>query len=105
MGFWWGISVDLSDLSHKLERMEGKVDSLTEAVARLAVIEERHLALSTTINRHEERLNGHGHRIRGLETAGAGREVKLGYTSHVLWLIITAAGFLLGLFIKMRWGG
>lgn len=97
--------MDLADVSRKLERVETKLDSLTDAVSRLAVIEERHLALSGHITRHEERLNSHGHRIRGLESGGVGREVKIDYTSRILWLLVGAAGVLVGLLLKVLVGG
>lgn len=47
----------------RLRRIEAKLDQLADAMAVIARMDEKLISINTRMDRHEERLNGHGKAI------------------------------------------
>jgi len=82
----------------RLERIEGKVDKLTDIVAQLSIIEERSANQQAALNRVGIRLDLYETRIETIELTNA--EMRGGKTAY-RWLggiIIGLTGLLVGFF-------
>ncbi len=67
----------MDNLSKRLDQIDSKLDKLSDAVSRLAMIEERITHQTTGLNRQNERLDGHEKRLRQLEFQSSTRGVIL----------------------------
>lgn len=78
-------------------RIEQKLDKMTEAITSLARVEERMAHCLEEQGRQHERLNGHAKRIRRMEETG----VVVGGINRLGWLVGAAVvGGLFTLFFK-----
>jgi len=78
-------------------RIEQKLDKMTEAITSLARVEERMAHCLEEQGRQHDRLNGHAKRLRRLEETG----VVVSGIGRIVWLAVAAVvGGLFALFFK-----
>ena len=90
----------MDDLSRRLYQIDSKLDKLSDAVSRLAMIEERITHQTTSLTRQDERLDEQDKRLRQLEFLSSRRGVMLNYVERFGWLVLTAAIGLLSYFLR-----
>ena len=70
----------------RLDRIETKLDKLTEVVVKLATIEVRQTSLNEGLKRLGTRVDDHEGRIRPLET----RQASISWVERVIWVALAA---------------
>jgi uncharacterized protein (UPF0335 family) len=85
---------------NRLDRIEQKLDKLTEAVSQIARVEEQMLAVFKRIDRHEKRLDDQEDDIQRLteEVLANSYSVKAG--ERVFWIGIATVASVLGYLIR-----
>lgn len=86
---------------HRLDRIEHKLDKLSEAVVSLARMEERMITLFKRMDSYEQDHDELEDRVTDLEVTNTRRGVVFGLLDKIIWII---AGILLtvALEIMMR---
>ena len=80
----------MTDLSDRLDRIDVKLDKLSEAVSQLARIEERISHQTEGMSQIDARLNDMEARIRALELQSSSRGVLLAGIERFGWIITSA---------------
>ena len=80
----------MTDLSDRLDRIDVKLDKLSEAVSQLARIEERISHQTESMGQIDSRLNDMEARIRTLELQSSSRGVLLAGIERFGWIVISA---------------
>ena len=80
----------MTDLSDRLDRIDVKLDKLSEAVSQLARIEERIAHQTESMGQIDARLNDMEARIRTLELQSSSRGVLLAGIERFGWIVISA---------------
>lgn len=78
----------------RLERIEDKLDSLSDAVANFGRIEERLLSIFKRLERHEKQLDGHSDDIKQLTNSVLTNSNSLKFGERLFWVVITSAASL-----------
>lgn len=81
----------------RLERIEEKLDDLTDAMVSLARSEEKILAIQEQVQNQNERLNRHSEKIDDVEKVAIRNE----FTSKIVWAILIA---IIGSLVSMIMG-
>jgi len=76
---------------NRLNRIEGKLDKLAEAVVSLARMEERMITLFNRMGKYEERQEGLEERIDEVEESIVRNSHTLRFAERVFWVVVTAA--------------
>jgi len=76
---------------NRLNRIEGKLDKLSEAVVSLARMEERMVTLFNRMGKYEEKQEGLEHRIDEVEDSIISNNATLRFAERVFWIVATAA--------------
>ncbi|MTI15128.1 hypothetical protein [Sansalvadorimonas verongulae] len=76
-------------LQQRLDQIDSKLDKLSDAVTRLATIEERMVHQTTTLDSLNRKLEDSEKRIRRLESQASARGVVLASVERFGWLILT----------------
>ena len=71
--------------------MRASIERMSEAVTRLALVEERQAAVSTTIERLVQSLESHEERLRRLEVSEPMQAKATEWVQSALWALATAA--------------
>ena len=79
------------DIEKRFDRIEAKLDSLTDTVAILARIDERLVSSHKRLDRHEVRLDMLEGNIRDAETAMARNAGKGMVAERAAWIFFAAA--------------
>lgn len=79
------------DIEKRFDRIEAKLDSLTDTVAILARIDERLVSSHKRLDRHEVRLDMLEGNIRDTETAMARVSGKGMIAERAAWIFFAAA--------------
>ena len=74
--------------THRLSRIEDKLDKLAEAVVSLARMEERMVTIFNRLGKYEEGLEK---RIDEVEENNIKHGATLRFAERVFWVVITAA--------------
>ena len=90
----------MDNLSNRLDQIDSKLDKLSDAISRLAMIEERITHQNDGLNRQVERLDDHEKRLRLMEFQSSARGVVLGYIERFGWIVLTATIGLLSYFLR-----
>ena len=90
----------MTDISDRLDRIDVKLDNLSEAVSLLARIEERIAHQTENMIQINTRLNDMESRIRSLEFQSSSRGVVIGYIERFGWILMTAAIGLAAYFLR-----
>ncbi|WP_419833503.1 hypothetical protein [Endozoicomonas atrinae] len=90
----------MPDLSDRLDRIDTKLDKLSEAVSQLARIEERISHQNENMGTIDARLNDMETRIRTLEQASNSRGVILAGIERFGWIVISAMIGLAAYFVR-----
>ncbi|WP_419831251.1 hypothetical protein [Endozoicomonas atrinae] len=90
----------MADLSDRLDRIDTKLDRLSEAVSQLARIEERISHQNENMGTIDARLNDMETRIRTLEQASNSRGVILAGIERFGWIVISAMIGLAAYFVR-----
>ncbi|MCL6270268.1 hypothetical protein M3P05_10075 [Sansalvadorimonas sp. 2012CJ34-2] len=76
-------------IQQRLDQIDGKLDKLSDAISRLAAVEERLIHQTTTLNGLDRKLEDSEKRIRYLESQASARGVVLASVERFGWLILT----------------
>ena len=76
-------------IQQRLDQIDSKLDKLSDAVSRLAAVEERLIHQTTTLDRLNRKLEDSEKRIRILERQASARGVVLASVERFGWLILT----------------
>ena len=76
-------------LQQRLDQIDSKLDKLSDAVSRLAAVEERLIHQTTTLDSLSRKLEDSEKRIRTLERQASARGVVLASVERFGWLILT----------------
>jgi len=76
---------------HHLNRIEEKVDKLSEAVVELARIEERMVTIFNRLDSFEGLFNKFDVRIDDMERQSLVRGQKIAFAERFFWMILTGA--------------
>ena len=74
-----------------LDRIEGKVDKLADAVVEMARMEERLVTLSKRIDNAEALVKKRDDRLDEMERQSLVRGQKIALADHLFWLVVTGA--------------
>ena len=80
----------MPDLSDRLDRIDVKLDKLSEAISQLARIEERISHQNDNLNQVDNKLSDLEARIRTLELHSSSRAVVIGSIERFGWMVISA---------------
>ena len=80
----------MPDLSDRLDRIDIKLDKLSEAISQLARIEERISHQNDNMNQVDSKLSDLEARIRTLELQGSSRGVVIGSIERFGWIVISS---------------
>lgn len=78
------------DEANRLDRIEEKIDKLSEAIISLARAEEKIHNLEDTVGRALEKLSVTDERIRAVESKSDENERKLSAFAKFFWVMVTA---------------
>ena len=76
-------------IQQRLDQIDSKLDKLSDAISRLAAVEERLIHQTTTLNGLNRKLEDSEKRIRHLERQASARGVVLASVERFGWLILT----------------
>lgn len=76
--------------SGRLDRIERKIDSMSEAVIAIARAEEKITNLTETANHILNKLSSHDSRIRDVEQKANNSQERIRSFNAFIWTIITA---------------
>jgi len=85
---------------HHLNRIEEKVDKLSEAVVELARIEERMVTIFNRLDSFESVFNKFDARIDDMEKQSLVRGQKIAFAERFFWMIATGAVGLAFVFLR-----
>jgi hypothetical protein len=75
----------------RLERIEKKLDQMSEAIIAMARMEERMITLFKRMDTLDQEQSHHGRRITLVETKVGSNGQSLRFAERVFWIVITAA--------------
>jgi len=75
----------------RLDRIEGKLDKLSEAIISLARLEERTATIYRRMDAYEAIAQQQALILRSLEEASAGRGQTMRLLERVWWIVFTAS--------------
>ena len=84
----------------RLDRIEGKVDKLADAVVEMARMEERLVTLSKRIDNAEALVKKRDDRLDEMERQSLVRGQKIAFAEHLFWLVVTGAVGLAFVFLR-----
>ena len=90
----------MTDLSDRLDRIDVKLDRLSDAVSQLARIEERISHQTENLGQFDSKLADLEIRVRALETQSSSRGVLLAHIERFGWIFISAMVGLAAYFFK-----
>ena len=92
-----------NDETHRFDRIEEKIDKLSEAIVSLARAEEKIHNLEDTVGYAVKKLSITTDRIRAVESKSIENERKLSAFSKFFWVMVTAvAGAVTGSFAMLN---
>jgi len=74
----------------RLERIEEKLDKLSDTVANIARVEERILTIFNRLDRHEKRLDGQEDDIKELNNNVILNSKSIKNAERLAWIIVSA---------------
>jgi hypothetical protein len=86
----------------RLDRIEGKIDKLSDAMISLARSEEKIITLQETVINQSARLNTHSTRLDNVENSASDNEGTVKAINRVFWIAVTAS--LVTVFGKLIFG-
>lgn len=75
----------------RFDRLEEKIDRLSEAVVSLARMEERMITMFNRMDKHDKAVDRLAQRVDKLEDISAGRGYFIRFFERIFWIIFTAA--------------
>ena len=90
----------MPDLSDRLDRIDVKLDKLSEAISQLARIEERISHQNDNMNQVDSKLSDLEARIRTLELQGSSSGVVIGGIERFGWIAVSALIGVVAYFVR-----
>jgi hypothetical protein len=75
----------------RLERIEKKLDQMSEAIIAMARMEERMITLFKRMDTLDQEQSHHGRRITLVENKVGSNGQALRFAERVFWIVVTAA--------------
>ena len=85
------LKTHLENDTKRLDRIEAKIDKLSETVVALARVEEKVIALEKESERTNERLAKIDERLEAVESKTGNNDVTVKVVNKVFWLLLTTA--------------
>lgn len=85
------LKTHLENDTKRLDRIEAKIDKLSETVVALARVEEKVNALEKESERTNERLAKIDERLETVESKAGNNDVTVKVVNKVFWLLLTTA--------------
>ncbi len=85
------LKAHLDSDTKRLDRIEAKIDKLSETVVALARVEEKVTALEKETERINERLSTIDNRLEAVESKAGNNDVTVKVVNKVFWLLLTTA--------------
>ena len=85
---------------NRLDRIEGKVDKLSDAVVEMARMEERLVTVYKRIDNVEALLKKMDDRLDQMERQALVRGQKIAFAERLFWMVITGAVGLAFVFLR-----
>ncbi len=85
------LKAHLENDTKRLDRIEAKIDKLSETVVALARVEEKVNALEKESERTNERLDKIDERLEAVESKAGNNDVTVKVVNKVFWLLLTTA--------------
>ena len=82
--------IPADQLADRLERMEEKIDKLSDAMILLARTEEKMLAIEASVASNNSRLDRHSQKLNELTMKAVSYERLSATVSKAFWLVVTA---------------
>ena len=81
----------MDGVTPRLDKIDEKLDKLSDAISQLARIEERISNQTSTMNKLYDDITSLEKRVRAIEYQSSARGVVIGSVERFGWLVITAA--------------
>lgn len=78
--------IPAEEISRRFDRIEDKLDQLSEAMVTLARNEEKIIAIQEQVSQHSARLNRHSEKIDKIEKVSNTNA----FTSKIVWAVLVA---------------
>jgi len=86
-------------MENRLDRIEDKLDKLSDAIVSLARMEERHKTIFNRMDSMDDYFKRMDERMDSLEIVSAKRGQTVAFAERVFWIVVTAmAGAIFFLF-------
>ena len=89
--------IPAEEITRRFDKIEDKLDQLSEAMVTLARNEEKIIAIQEQVSQHSTRLNRHSEKIDRIE----GNVSNNNFTSKVVWVVLVAV---IGAVVSMVFG-
>lgn len=89
--------IPAEEITRRFDKIESKIDNLSDAMVTLARNEEKIIAIQEHITQHSTRLNRHSEKIDFLEDAAA----KSMFTNKIVWAALVPV---IGAVVSMFFG-
>lgn len=81
----------MDDQTNRLNRIEEKLDKVSEAIVSLARMEERMITLFKRMDIYDEQQRDLEDRVANVEVAHASSSASAGWSERIVWIIVVAA--------------
>lgn len=90
--------IPAEEITNRFDKIEGKIDKISDAMISLARNEEKIIAIQEHIGQHSNRLNRHAEKIDALERSASTNA----FTSKIVWsaivaIVVAVIGFATGI--------
>jgi predicted nucleic acid-binding Zn-ribbon protein len=89
--------IPAEEITRRFDRIEDKLDQLSEAMVTLARNEEKIIAIQEQVSQHSSRLNRHSEKIDNIELIANSNA----FTSKIVWAVLVAV---IGAVVSMIFG-
>ena len=84
----------------RLDRIEGKVDKLADAIIQMARMEERLVSVFKRMDNTKATLKKLDNRLDDIERQAISRDQKIAFAERLFWMVITGAVGLAFVFLR-----
>ncbi len=92
--------MDPEVIDRRLGRIEADLRSITDALIKLAAVEERMSAQTSRLDSHDGRLSDHEQRVRLLEQSHQSQKGSMSVWERLVWIAATVAAAAVPTFLQ-----
>ena len=91
--------------STRLDRIEDKIDKLSDAIISLARVEEKFAGMEKQLENGHDRMNNHGIKLDAIESQVTSNAQTVSVIHRVFWIVIVSCATVVASVIgNMLWG-